>query len=79
MLHRYKVIVIRLSNTSIIYPCIPSQTIEMPEKKRESTSIKMDPDLWKEAKIEAIRRDIDLSVLVEDSLRKELKKPRSIQ
>ncbi len=48
----------------------------MPEKKRESTSIKMDPDLWKEAKIEAIRRDIDLSDLVESALRKELRRER---
>ncbi len=43
--------------------------------KREATSIKIDPNLWKEAKIEAIRRDIDLSVLVEEALRKELKMP----
>jgi len=41
--------------------------------KREATSIKMDPELWKEAKIEAIRRDMDLSELVEHALRKELK------
>jgi post-segregation antitoxin (ccd killing protein) len=45
----------------------------MPDKKREATSIKVDPDLWKEAKIEAIKRDIDLSVLVETAIRKELK------
>ncbi|MCS4538860.1 MAG: hypothetical protein HYY67_08390 [Thaumarchaeota archaeon] len=44
--------------------------------KREPTSIKMDPELWKEAKIEAIRRDIDLSELVELSLRKEIKKEK---
>ena len=42
--------------------------------KRESTSIKIDPDLWKEAKIEAIRRDMEVSELVEQSLRKELGK-----
>lgn len=41
--------------------------------KREATSIKIDPKLWKEAKIEAIRRDTDLSDLVEDALRKELR------
>lgn len=41
--------------------------------KRTATSIKIDPQLWKEAKIEAIRRDIDLSDLVERSLRKEIK------
>ena len=42
------------------------------EKKRESTSIKIDPELWKEVKIEAIKRDIDVSELVELALRKEL-------
>ncbi len=50
--------------------------MRMPERKRESTSIKMDPDLWKEAKIEAIKRDMDLSDLVESALRKELKRER---
>ena len=40
--------------------------------KREATSIKIDPELWKEAKIEAIRRDEDVSELVENALRKEL-------
>lgn len=43
-----------------------------PTIKRESTSIKVDPELWKLAKIEAIRRDIDVSVLVELALKKEL-------
>lgn len=45
-----------------------------PKIRREPTSIKIDPELWKEAKIEAIRRDIELSTLVENALRKELKK-----
>jgi hypothetical protein len=40
--------------------------------KRESTSIKIDPELWKEAKIEAIRRETDVSELVEHAIRKEL-------
>lgn len=44
--------------------------------KKEATSIKVDPELWKEAKIEAIRRDVDLSDLVETSLKKELKAGR---
>jgi post-segregation antitoxin (ccd killing protein) len=44
--------------------------------KREATSIKIDPNLWKEAKIEAIRRDMEVSELVELSLKKELKTPR---
>lgn len=42
--------------------------------KRAVTSIKIDPELWKEAKIEAITRDIDLSELVENALKKELKR-----
>jgi hypothetical protein len=46
--------------------------------KRESTSIKIDPKLWKEAKIEAIRRDTDLSDLVENALRKELGKTKGL-
>lgn len=45
-------------------------------KKREATSIKIDPQLWKEAKIEAIRREVDLSDLVEAALKKELKKEK---
>lgn len=44
--------------------------------KKEATSIKIDPELWKEAKIEAIRRDIDLSDLVANALQKELKREK---
>lgn len=36
--------------------------------KRESTSIKIRPDVWKEAKIEAIKHDMDLSELVERAI-----------
>jgi post-segregation antitoxin (ccd killing protein) len=43
--------------------------------KREATSIKIDPNLWKEAKIEAIRRDMEVSELVEVALRQELRRP----
>jgi post-segregation antitoxin (ccd killing protein) len=43
--------------------------------KREATSIKIDPNLWKEAKIEAIRRDMEVSELVEAALRQELRRP----
>jgi post-segregation antitoxin (ccd killing protein) len=48
-------------------------------KKREATSIKIDPELWKQAKIEAISRDMELSELVENALRKELKGGLSIK
>ena len=44
--------------------------------KREPTSIKIDPEVWKEAKIEAIRRDMGLSELVEEALKKEIKKEK---
>lgn len=47
--------------------------------KRKATSIKIDPDLWKEAKIEAIRRDMDVSELVEQLLRKELKLEKDVR
>ncbi|KAA2279068.1 hypothetical protein [Candidatus Nitrosocosmicus sp. SS] len=45
----------------------------MIEKKPDSrgripTSIKINPNLWKEAKIEAINQNIDLSELVEKAL-----------
>jgi post-segregation antitoxin (ccd killing protein) len=46
----------------------------MEEPKRVTTSIKIDPEIWKEAKIEAIHRDIDLSELVENAIKKEIKK-----
>ncbi len=44
------------------------------KKPREATSIKVDPDLWKEAKIAAIKEDIDLSDLMERALKRELEK-----
>lgn len=46
----------------------------MEEKPKAKTSIKIDPVLWKEAKIEAIRHDVELSALVEKGLRTELQK-----
>jgi len=46
---------------------------EAKKPKKEATSIKIDPELWKEAKIEAIRRDMELGELVESALKKELK------
>ena len=38
--------------------------------KRDSTSIKIRPDVWKEAKIVAIRSDMDVSELVEQAIEK---------
>jgi len=37
----------------------------MTKVERLATSIKIDPEVWKKAKIEAIRNDIELSALVE--------------
>ncbi len=36
--------------------------------KRETTSLKINPELWKEAKIQAIRDDMELSELVERAI-----------
>jgi len=49
----------------------------MSKKVRISTSIKIDAELWKMAKIEAIKRGIDVSELVEDALRKELEEVKN--
>lgn len=43
------------------------------EKERETTSIKIDPELWKEAKKYAIDKGISLSELIEDLLKKKIK------
>nr|QNO55999.1 hypothetical protein KDJLAEDB_00004 [Methanosarcinales archaeon ANME-1 ERB7]QNT35756.1 hypothetical protein MCFLDGBP_00004 [uncultured Methanosarcinales archaeon] len=40
--------------------------------ERKPTSIKIDPELWEEAKIEAIKQKMLLSELVEQAVRKEL-------
>jgi hypothetical protein len=42
--------------------------------EKEATSIKVDPALWKQAKIEAIRRGVQLSELVESAIKQELKR-----
>jgi hypothetical protein len=46
--------------------------------KRESTSIKIDPSVWKQAKIAAIQHDMELSELVEDALQREMKRLRQL-
>jgi post-segregation antitoxin (ccd killing protein) len=42
--------------------------------ERKTTSIKVNPDLWKETKKLAIDRGIEVSELVEGALKKELQK-----
>lgn len=41
---------------------------ETKKEKREATSIKIKPKIWKEAKIEAIRQNKTVSELVEEAL-----------
>lgn len=55
---------------------VKGEGMEVEEEKieRKATSIKIDPKLWKAAKIEAIERGIELSELVEIALKKELGK-----
>lgn len=54
------------------------QEKEKSKSERVTTSFKSDPELWKEVKIESIRRDIEVSDFVEIALRKELaRKPSS--
>lgn len=43
---------------------------------RKTTSLKVDEELWKKVKIECIKRDIDISELIENLLKKELKKKK---
>lgn len=45
-------------------------------EKREVTSIKVRPTLWKKAKIEAIQQDMELSELVEKALEAWISKPK---
>lgn len=42
---------------------------ELKEEKREATSIKIKPQIWKDAKIEAIKESITVSELVEQAIR----------
>lgn len=44
--------------------------------ERRTTSIKADPELWREAKKLAIDRHTTLTDLIEELLKKELKKSR---
>jgi len=44
--------------------------------QRETTSIKVNPELWKEAKIEAIRHGKTVSELVEEAIEDWIKEHR---
>jgi len=43
-------------------------------KNRVVTSLRVDPNLWKEAKIEAIKRGTTLASLLEKAIRNEVRK-----
>jgi len=47
------------------------------EEKREATSIKIKPRIWKEAKIEAIREGKTVSELMEEAIDSYIKKRRT--
>jgi predicted HicB family RNase H-like nuclease len=38
------------------------------EKKQLVTSLRIDPEIWKQAKVEAIQHDITLTQLVEEAI-----------
>jgi predicted HicB family RNase H-like nuclease len=40
---------------------------------KETVSIRIDPKLWKEAKIYAVKSNVKISQLVEEALKKEIK------
>ncbi len=40
----------------------------MPERKQLVTSLRIDPKIWKEAKIAAIQNDITLTKLMEEAI-----------
>ncbi len=42
--------------------------------ERKTTSIKISPDLWEEVKIHCIRQKTDISVYLEELIKKDLKK-----
>lgn len=45
--------------------------------KRETTSIRIDPELWHKAKIYALQNRMSIGKLVEDLIEKELRKKMS--
>jgi macrodomain Ter protein organizer (MatP/YcbG family) len=46
---------------------------ENSKNNRETTSIKIDPDIWKQARIYAINNNMTFSELIEKLIEKELK------
>jgi len=50
---------------------------ETKQEKRTATSIKIKPEIWKEAKIEAIRQGKTVSELMEEAIDAHIKKYRT--
>jgi len=48
----------------------------MPKSKETVTSIRVDEELWKEAKIHAIKKGMTLAEFLNELIRKELEKDR---
>lgn len=46
----------------------------MSEKKQTVTSLKVDPELWKEAKVQAIKHDMTLADVVDEAIREWVEK-----
>ena len=46
----------------------------MEDEKRVTTSIKFDPELWKDVKIHCIKENKEISEYLEELVRKDLKK-----
>ena len=46
----------------------------MSEKKRKTTSLKIDEELWKHVKIYCVTEGIDISDYLEELIKKDLKK-----
>lgn len=45
--------------------------------ERESKSIKINPNLWKEVKLQAVKDDVTISGWVEDALKKKLEEGKA--
>ena len=48
---------------------IGERCMSIEEKKQLVTSLRINPEIWKEAKVEAIRHDITLTELVEEAIK----------
>jgi len=47
------------------------------KKRKEYTSIRIDPELWKQFKIAALREDMQISDLMERIIRRELERTKT--